>query len=48
VRSFIDQNYLYVISPFVGFLASDASEWVDGQIIRVNGGYILFLISCFD
>jgi 3-oxoacyl-[acyl-carrier protein] reductase len=28
------------ISPFVGFLASDASEWVNGQVIRVNGGYI--------
>ncbi|KAK2363608.1 NAD(P)-binding Rossmann-fold superfamily protein [Trifolium repens] len=28
------------ISPFVGFLASDASEWVNGQIIRVNGGFI--------
>ncbi|PNY08849.1 short-chain type dehydrogenase/reductase-like protein [Trifolium pratense] len=28
------------ISPVVGFLASDASEWVNGQVIRVNGGYV--------
>ncbi|GAU31535.1 hypothetical protein TSUD_333110 [Trifolium subterraneum] len=28
------------ISPLVGFLASDASEWVNGQIIRVTGGSI--------
>ncbi|TMW87953.1 hypothetical protein EJD97_019224 [Solanum chilense] len=28
------------VAPVVGFLASDASEWVNGQIIRVNGGYI--------
>ncbi|XP_021741145.1 NADPH-dependent aldehyde reductase-like protein, chloroplastic [Chenopodium quinoa] len=24
----------------VGFLASDAGEWVNGQVIRVNGGYV--------
>lgn len=28
------------VAPVVGFLAADASEWVNGQIIRVNGGYI--------
>jgi 3-oxoacyl-[acyl-carrier protein] reductase len=28
------------ISPVVGFLASDSGEWINGQIIRVNGGYV--------
>ncbi|KAL8227167.1 hypothetical protein R6Q57_016999 [Mikania cordata] len=28
------------VAPVVGFLASDAGEWVNGQIVRVNGGYI--------
>ncbi|XP_043690783.1 NADPH-dependent aldehyde reductase-like protein, chloroplastic [Telopea speciosissima] len=28
------------ISPIVGFLASDAGEWVNGQVIRANGGYV--------
>ncbi|XWS64626.1 hypothetical protein CRYUN_Cryun05aG0019300 [Craigia yunnanensis] len=28
------------VAPFIGFLATDASEWVNGQVIRVNGGYI--------
>ncbi|KAL6008156.1 hypothetical protein ACLOJK_033662 [Asimina triloba] len=28
------------IVPIVGFLASDAGEWVNAQVIRVNGGYI--------
>ncbi|KAL2480396.1 NAD(P)-binding Rossmann-fold superfamily protein [Abeliophyllum distichum] len=28
------------VPPVVGFLASDAGEWVNGQIIRVNGGYV--------
>ncbi|KAL0428651.1 UNVERIFIED_CONTAM: NADPH-dependent aldehyde reductase-like protein, chloroplastic [Sesamum latifolium] len=28
------------VTPVVGFLASDAGEWVNGQIIRVNGGYV--------
>lgn len=28
------------VAPVVGFLASDASEWVNGQVIRVNGGYV--------
>uniref|UniRef100_A0A2P2JUK2 Short-chain type dehydrogenase/reductase-like n=1 Tax=Rhizophora mucronata TaxID=61149 RepID=A0A2P2JUK2_RHIMU len=28
------------VAPVVGFLASDASEWVNGQFIGVNGGYV--------
>ncbi|XP_021741048.1 NADPH-dependent aldehyde reductase-like protein, chloroplastic, partial [Chenopodium quinoa] len=28
------------VAPVVGFLASDAAEWVNGQVIRVNGGYV--------
>lgn len=28
------------VAPVVGFLVSDAGEWVNGQIIRVNGGYV--------
>ncbi|GLT26752.1 hypothetical protein SLA2020_017970 [Shorea laevis] len=28
------------VAPVVGFLASDASEWVNGQVIRVNGGVV--------
>ncbi|KAL2320453.1 hypothetical protein Fmac_029422 [Flemingia macrophylla] len=28
------------VAPVVGFLASDAAEWVNGQIILVNGGYV--------
>ncbi|KAK6151864.1 hypothetical protein DH2020_014499 [Rehmannia glutinosa] len=28
------------VAPVVGFLASDAGEWVNGQIIRANGGYV--------
>ncbi|KAK7308299.1 hypothetical protein VNO77_41901 [Canavalia gladiata] len=28
------------VAPLVGFLATDAAEWINGQIIRVNGGYI--------
>ncbi|KAG9132986.1 hypothetical protein Leryth_015373 [Lithospermum erythrorhizon] len=28
------------IAPLVGFLASDVGEWVNGQIILANGGYI--------
>lgn len=28
------------VAPVVGFLASDASEWVNGQVIRANGGYV--------
>ncbi|OVA11546.1 Short-chain dehydrogenase/reductase SDR [Macleaya cordata] len=27
------------VTPVVGFLATDASEWINGQVIRVNGGY---------
>ncbi|CAK9136747.1 unnamed protein product [Ilex paraguariensis] len=29
------------IAQVVGFLASDAGEWVNGQIIRVNGGFVV-------
>ncbi|KAF9595785.1 hypothetical protein IFM89_004187 [Coptis chinensis] len=29
------------IAPLVGFLASDAGEWINGQIIRVNGGSVI-------
>ncbi|CAK7341379.1 unnamed protein product [Dovyalis caffra] len=28
------------VVPLVGFLASDAAEWINGQVIRVNGGYV--------
>ncbi|CAI9115348.1 OLC1v1016235C1 [Oldenlandia corymbosa var. corymbosa] len=28
------------IAPMVGFLATDAGGWVNGQVIRVNGGVI--------
>lgn len=28
------------VAPLVGFLATGASEWVNGQVIRVNGGYV--------
>ncbi|KAK9123423.1 hypothetical protein Sjap_013025 [Stephania japonica] len=28
------------VAPLVGFLATDGSEWVNGQVIRVNGGYV--------
>lgn len=28
------------VAPVVGFLATDAAEWINGQIIRVNGGYV--------
>ncbi|XP_042480514.1 NADPH-dependent aldehyde reductase-like protein, chloroplastic [Macadamia integrifolia] len=28
------------VSPIVGFLASDAGEWINGQVIRANGGYV--------
>ncbi|GFY99873.1 NAD(P)-binding Rossmann-fold superfamily protein [Actinidia rufa] len=31
------------VAPVAGFLASDASEWVNGQVVRINGGYILFV-----
>lgn len=29
------------ISRVVGFLISDGGEWVNGQVIRVNGGFII-------
>ncbi|KAK3405223.1 hypothetical protein EUGRSUZ_K01487 [Eucalyptus grandis] len=28
------------VAPLVGFLATDAAEWVNGQVIMVNGGYV--------
>ncbi|KAK0602380.1 hypothetical protein LWI29_032733 [Acer saccharum] len=28
------------LAPVVGFLATDAGEWINGQVIRVNGGYV--------
>uniref|UniRef100_A0A803Q3Q8 Uncharacterized protein n=1 Tax=Cannabis sativa TaxID=3483 RepID=A0A803Q3Q8_CANSA len=28
------------VVPVVGFLAGDGSEWVNGQVIRANGGYV--------
>lgn len=28
------------VAPVVGFLVTDAGEWVNGQVIRVNGGYV--------
>lgn len=28
------------VATLVGFLASDAGEWVNGQVVRVNGGYV--------
>ncbi|VAH22434.1 unnamed protein product [Triticum turgidum subsp. durum] len=27
------------IAPVVGFLCTDSAEWVNGQVIRVNGGF---------
>ncbi|XP_043695275.1 NADPH-dependent aldehyde reductase-like protein, chloroplastic [Telopea speciosissima] len=29
------------IAPLVGFLASDAGEWINGQVIRINGGFVV-------
>ncbi|KAL4591794.1 hypothetical protein LXL04_004765 [Taraxacum kok-saghyz] len=28
------------VAPLVGFLASDAGEWINGQVVRVNGGFV--------
>ncbi|XP_030525720.2 NADPH-dependent aldehyde reductase-like protein, chloroplastic [Rhodamnia argentea] len=28
------------VAPVVGFLASDGGEWVNGQVIPVNGGFV--------
>ncbi|XP_071710604.1 NADPH-dependent aldehyde reductase-like protein, chloroplastic [Rutidosis leptorrhynchoides] len=28
------------VAPLVGFLAGDSGEWVNGQVVRVNGGYV--------
>ncbi|XAR68667.1 hypothetical protein NMG60_11003871 [Bertholletia excelsa] len=46
VRRVVEQNPMSRlgepkdVSPLVGFLASDSGEWVNGQVIRVNGGYV--------
>ncbi|KAK9107892.1 hypothetical protein Syun_023903 [Stephania yunnanensis] len=29
------------IAPVVGFVAGDAGEWINGQVIRVNGGAVI-------
>lgn len=29
------------VAPVVGFVASDSGEWINGQVIRVNGGSIV-------
>ncbi|OVA16411.1 Short-chain dehydrogenase/reductase SDR [Macleaya cordata] len=29
------------VAPLVGFLASDAGEWINGQVIRANGGSVI-------
>lgn len=29
------------LTPIMGLLASDAGEWIIGQVIRVNGGAIV-------
>lgn len=28
------------VAPVVGFLCGDAAGWINGQVIRVNGGYV--------
>ncbi|CAI9289797.1 unnamed protein product [Lactuca saligna] len=46
VNMVIDQNPLgrlglpEDVAPLVGFLTSDAGEWINGQIVRVNGGFV--------
>ncbi|CAL5369367.1 unnamed protein product [Camellia sinensis] len=29
------------VSQLVGFLAGDAGEWINGQVIRANGGFVI-------
>jgi 3-oxoacyl-[acyl-carrier protein] reductase len=29
------------VTHLVGFLATDAGEWINGQVIRVNGGFVV-------
>ncbi|PQM40944.1 short-chain type dehydrogenase/reductase-like [Prunus yedoensis var. nudiflora] len=29
------------VAQVVGFLAGDVAEWVNGQVIRVNGGLVI-------
>ncbi|KAJ8641710.1 hypothetical protein MRB53_018404 [Persea americana] len=28
------------VAPLVGFLATDSAEWINGQVIRINGGFV--------
>ncbi|GJN22517.1 hypothetical protein PR202_gb10086 [Eleusine coracana subsp. coracana] len=28
------------VAPVVGFLCTDEAGWINGQVIRVNGGYV--------
>lgn len=29
------------VAQLIGFLATDAAEWVNGQVLRVNGGFVV-------
>ncbi|KAF7845570.1 NADPH-dependent aldehyde reductase-like protein, chloroplastic [Senna tora] len=29
------------VAQLVGFLASDAGEWINGQVVRANGGFVV-------
>ncbi|XP_068648045.1 NADPH-dependent aldehyde reductase-like protein, chloroplastic [Aristolochia californica] len=46
VQKYIDESPLCRlgtprdVAPTVGHLAGDAGEWINGQIVRVNGGYV--------
>ena len=33
------------VAPFVGFLATDASEWVNVQVIRANNGLDMTMLN---
>jgi NAD(P)-dependent dehydrogenase (short-subunit alcohol dehydrogenase family) len=33
------------VVPVIGFLASERAKWINGQDIRVDGGYIASLIA---
>ncbi|KAF6134248.1 hypothetical protein GIB67_010047 [Kingdonia uniflora] len=28
------------VAPIVGFLVTDAGEWINGQVVRANGGFV--------
>ncbi|GLJ18108.1 hypothetical protein SUGI_0319810 [Cryptomeria japonica] len=28
------------VAPFVAFLASNGGEWINAQVVRVNGGHV--------